>query len=1120
MNKLKILFVIAALIIGGGNAAWAGTKTVYLNPGTSGSNWNQSGAWFALYMYDDGAGLKAWTAFSDTDSDGTYEATFNDTYKCMIICRMSDSSQGTINATPSDWSTEWWENVWAQTCNLPAPVANGMTFTMTGAYDKGDFTLSGNTFYLYNVGADGYLRSGNYYGSHSTLDEGGIPVTLMNSLDGSKIPHYLISTASIYEGKYVHKATTGTLSDVYIDSETTNWDFELVDDNVYKIKTEWNSSTHYYYWVDGETVAINGSDPGTTASHWKLYTEDERKAALAGATMAVPMNATFLIKNYYFAYGNGMIVKGNSPDGTGTISSSPSWQGTILSHLDGCNTNVASQASYAATQEHKTFDNYQEISLPNGIYHMSAKALYTTGSETAIPYIYATTGGNTQKCNAWLKDAKPNSISDRSTAAQALMNDDYLLDGVDIIVSNGSLQVGIKSDANVDWCVFDDFQLLYYGPNSVGNVSVALPEGGDMVANTWYYVDADGICNVSATTPANIVYTATGTDLVTDVSASLPVNVAGRFYVKSSSDNNLAVGSKICDNFSYHFLRTSDYKYLSRGGTYNTQAIADDYGIPVRVAYENNNINFMFVDNWLHLYDANSGNIFTDANTHINFALEPTDGGYFIINKNTRESSTYDYKLYIDSNDGYYVKASNSNSTKWVLEDANTAAHKNRMQSIKDAQAAGAATSAGIDGCSTQEALATCLSIYDATPISITGTGGTIQESYQEGATSETGNELAIFTEETVSGLTPGLYCLSVKAFERITWDNNVNDAGGASGLTYVYANDQKVKLYSLFDYPNGTAYTDNNDGDPENITYGGQYYPNTLTSAQQAFNADKYVNKVYVWVTDEGSGTGSIRFGIKKPHRYGNDNARGAWVCYNNFSLTYYTPYAVTINQLETFTPENKFANVTLNRTLNEGKWNTFCVPFAISNAELATAFGTGTNVAVYSEVADVDGSNSIVYFNLMPEPAVTANVPVLLKPTEVSGTGSYSFSDRTIVALPDGGAKVEGAAHYDFVGTYTPTTYVTTGNYYLWNDDKIYMSSADNGTYVNGTRAYIQKRAGYAGARIVNFSIEDEASGISQIEADPQKANATYNLKGQKVSGKMGKGIYVVDGKKVVIK
>lgn len=288
------------------------------------------------------------------------------------------------------------------------------------------------TYYIYNVGAKKFMCSGNNWGSHASVTEGGIPLTLAGS--GNV---YTISTADIYKDKY--------LNEVWMDGGSYSWTFERVSNGVYKIKNGSNA----LFWNGGtSTNTTLGTDPGTEAAQWMLVTEENRVAAMASATEGNPVDATFLIKNAYFAKGNGRYFEKNSD-----LANSNSWKGTSMTDFWGIDKN-GEDACYAVEQYGKVFDNYQELTVPNGKYFMTAKGFYRGN---VVPYIYA----NSAKCN--LKQKGDIGGDNIGNGAKAMLGDAYLLDGVNVVVTNGKLRVGVKSDARIDWCVFDDFKLVYYG---------------------------------------------------------------------------------------------------------------------------------------------------------------------------------------------------------------------------------------------------------------------------------------------------------------------------------------------------------------------------------------------------------------------------------------------------------------------------------------------------------------------------------------------------------------------------------------------------------------------------------------------------------------------------------
>ena len=231
--------------------------------------------------------------------------------------------------------------------------------------------------------------------------------------------------------------------------------------------------------------------------------------------------------------------------------------------------------------------------------------------------------------------------------------------------------------------------------------------------------------------------------------------------------------------------------------------------------------------------------------------------------------------------------------------------------------------------------------------------------------------------------------------------------------------------------------------------------------------------------------------------------NSGNTWM--TNVSLVKVASAAIAIDEAADYTPAETYADVTLTRTIKADVWNTFVVPFDLSNEELVAAFDETVAVAEYSETS-ADAENVTVSFTKMDTPAITANTPVLLK--GAAGT-SFGFSGKLIKT---GEAKVAGN-YIDFVGTYAATTDIAEGDYFIASD-KLYKSAGS--TTIAGTRAYLKVKT--AGAK-VRMIIDDEATGIEGIAADAVQNGKVYDLSGRLVKNPT-KGLYIQNGKKYFVK
>lgn len=336
-----------------------------------------------------------------------------------------------------------------------------------------------------------------------------------------------------------------------------------------------------------------------------------------------------------------------------------------------------------------------------------------------------------------------------------------------------------------------------------------------------------------------------------------------------------------------------------------------------------------------------------------------------------------------------------------------------------------------------------------------------------------------------------------------------VNDSktNGDKSYFYEYWSDPakasgKFALYNAVKLPAGTfsmsCYAFAEDQHPSTTVDGVYFYANDTQGS--CVTANKLTEQSLSFVNDSEQ---EVKIGLKTL----TGNTRN-WMGIGYIVLYKVPAVTVEISEDVNYTPESVAGKVTLTRTLSTEKWNTFVVPFQITNEELKAAFGDNVAVAEYSETAN--GDNSTVSFTKMTTPAISANKPVLLKPETTAADNKYVFANRT-VATSD--AKVAGT-NFDFTGTYDASTTIAAGDWFI-NADKLYKSTG--ATTIKGTRAYIKAKA--AGARITNLTIDgNDATAIESLKVDNANGKI-YNLQGQEVK-KGQKGVFIQNGKKMVVK
>ena len=198
-----------------------------------------------------------------------------------------------------------------------------------------------------------------------------------------------------------------------------------------------------------------------------------------------------------------------------------------------------------------------------------------------------------------------------------------------------------------------------------------------------------------------------------------------------------------------------------------------------------------------------------------------------------------------------------------------------------------------------------------------------------------------------------------------------------------------------------------------------------------------------------------------------------------------------LNLNQANPFAAPTDFNANTVHvyRSLQAGI-NTMCLPFYVGQAEISTncKIATFKNGTTFTFVDHAD-----------------ANVPFLATDVDAAvdaGTG-LTFSDKGVCAT--------GALGTTFVGVYAPQS---AENLYGINGDGK-LQKGGSGANIKSFRAYL---TAVGEAREISF--EGDVTGIENLTpALSQGEGAWFDLQGRRVA-QPTKGLYIVNGKKVVLK
>lgn len=209
-----------------------------------------------------------------------------------------------------------------------------------------------------------------------------------------------------------------------------------------------------------------------------------------------------------------------------------------------------------------------------------------------------------------------------------------------------------------------------------------------------------------------------------------------------------------------------------------------------------------------------------------------------------------------------------------------------------------------------------------------------------------------------------------------------------------------------------------------------------------------------------------------------------------------------VSSQNVKSFTV-SEASQATATANITSAQWATFVAPFDVTLPTGVTAYTcTYTNKKLTTTAT---GSKT-----------VGANTPVLLH-SESTYTNKFTgYAQSYWSGKPESNS---------LVGTLSAITLDTDGTVYLLQkqDEVVGWYQYSTGTISStANRAYLKVPAAAPATvarRFIPLFDESEPTGITQVNGEDVKANAYYNLKGQRVS-QPTKGLYIVGGKKVMVK
>ena len=411
----------------------------------------------------------------------------------------------------------------------------------------------------------------------------------------------------------------------------------------------------------------------------------------------------------------------------------------------------------------------------------------------------------------------------------------------------------------------------------------------------------------------------------------------------------------------------------------------------------------------------------------------------------------------------------------------------------------------------------------------------------------EIGREQGNTMTQTITELPRGWYKVSCQGF--------VTDGGQAN----LMANDKRVALQSaVYDNvikPNKTTQQQMLIDTEQKIDNCQKYNDNVAAATLFDANPTQYQNEVWVYVDN-----GTLTIGLEKV-----DDTGRAFV--DNFRLVYGGDVteiylSATKNAQETrdkaaYTDPMRF---TLRRAFSKDKWNALSLPVSISADQLKANFQADEkNKMKLYKLEGIDANRkTLIRFRKVDLDApnsegLLANECYVIWPTKIAQTYNenseaytYTFPDATSGSLQHTVVKTYNPLyHFENVtadgygatstkdyetssGTLKYTAYYdrpqggVSGQFYMVEDGVMYYATSCPWLYASYW--ILEDVANVNQSKDFTMLFDDETTGIGSVEGINPGERRVYNLNGQMMgtdnTNTLRKGVYIVNGKKVVIR
>ena len=220
--------------------------------------------------------------------------------------------------------------------------------------------------------------------------------------------------------------------------------------------------------------------------------------------------------------------------------------------------------------------------------------------------------------------------------------------------------------------------------------------------------------------------------------------------------------------------------------------------------------------------------------------------------------------------------------------------------------------------------------------------------------------------------------------------------------------------------------------------------------------------------------------------------------------------------------------------RTIKANTWSTICLPFRMTNSQWKEVFGDDAEIRRFASYEKVDDAIAVKFGNALTSGAFIANRPYLIKTTKDISSFTVNSTITVTAAKDEAYKELVSEDDEEYVtlgytqGIYQAGSLIPAKNLFMSNNKIFYSTGLTQSQAFRASFWFKDVLPSYASgnSRILMVFDDSDVTAIKGIYDSPICDSQIYDLGGRKiansksVNSKLQRGLYIQNGKKIIIK